>query len=165
MKCSIHRWNISRALDSGEPLAGPTKHHLGHCEACREFLQLSEEMGRRLADDAALLLSDERPGLNRRVKNALDETRKAAPISADSRPQLLRMRPILAAALLVTLAATGLFFLLMPRPDRTAQVSPPLKIESPKVYLQSAWQKAESKPASAASKTSRPRPGIQTFLE
>jgi hypothetical protein len=51
MLCFIHKWNISRAFDSGKPLARLTKGHLVRCETCREFSRLGEEMGRRLTED------------------------------------------------------------------------------------------------------------------
>ena len=67
MLCFIHKWNLSRAFDSGKPLARLTMRHLVRCETCREFSRLGEELGRRLTDDTALLTSGTRPGLEDRV--------------------------------------------------------------------------------------------------
>ena len=143
MKCSIHRWNISRALDSGEPLDSLTKHHLVHCEACREFLRVGEEMGRRLADDADSLLRDERPTLNDRVQRALDEPGRAA-TPPRSRPKLLRLRPVLAAAALLVVVGLSIIWVARSRPAGMPQLHPLLHLEAGRANLVSALQRAES---------------------
>ena len=144
MKCSIHRWNISRALDSGEPLDSLTKHHLVHCEACREFSRLAEEMGRRLADDASSLLGDEKPALNVRVKKALDEPGRPASTPAFFRPKLLRLRPVLAAAALLAVVGLSLILMVRSRPAGMPPLDPLLQLEAGRASLVSALQKAES---------------------
>jgi len=143
MKCSIHRWNISRALDSGEPLDSLTKHHLVHCEACREFLRVGEEMGRRLADDASFLLKDERPALNDRVQRALDEPGLAA-TPPRSRLKLLRLRPVLAAAALLVVFGLSIIWVARSRPDGMPQLDPLLQLKTGRANLVSALQRAES---------------------
>lgn len=143
MKCSIHRWNISRALDSGEPLGNLTKLHLVHCEACREFCRLSEEMRRRLADDAASLLRDERPALNDRVRRDLDELGRLASTPPFPRPKLLQLRPIFAAAVLVA-AGAGLIWMVSSRPAGMPRLDPLFSLETQRVHLVSALQRAES---------------------
>lgn len=145
MKCSLHRWNISKALDSREPLGRLTKLHLVHCEACREFLRLTEDMGRRLADDASLLLgNDARPALNNRVQQALDEPWKPASTPPLSRPKLLQLRPVLAAAALLAVVGVSLIWMVRPRPAGMPQLEPLLQIESGRANLVSALQRAES---------------------
>ena len=143
MKCSLHRWNISRALDSGEPLDSLTKLHLVHCEACREFLRVGEEMGRRLADDADSLLRDERPTLNDRVQRALDEPGRAA-TPPRSRPKLLRLRPVLAAAALLVVVGLSIIWVARSRPAGMPQLDPLLRLEAGRANLVSALQRAES---------------------
>lgn len=144
MKCSIHRWKISRALDCGNPLDSLTKHHVAHCEACREFLRLSEEMGRRLACDAAALLKNEKAGLNRRVEQTLDEPRRAASIPVFSRPKLLRLRPMLAAAAMLAVVGGSFIWLARSRPSGMPQLDPILQVETGRANLVNALQRAES---------------------
>ena len=144
MKCSFHKWNISRALDSGEPLGSLTKLHLVHCEACREFLRLTEDMGRRLADDASLLLGDARPALNDRVQQALDEPWRPASTPPLSRPKLLPLRPVLAAAALLAVVGVSLIWIARSRPAGMPRLDPLLQLETGRANLVSALQRAES---------------------
>jgi len=143
MKCSIHRWNISRALDSGEPLGRLTKLHLVHCEACREFSRLGEEMGRRLTDDAASLLGDTKPELSDRVRQAMDALGPASSPYV-SRPKRLRLRPVLAATAALAVVGVSLIWMVSSQSAKMPQLDPSLKLESPRAYLESALQRAES---------------------
>ena len=144
MRCSLHRWNISRALDSGGPLNRLTKLHLVHCEACREFLRIGEEMGRHLADDASLLLGDARPALNNRVQQALDEPWKPASTPPLSRPKLLQLRPVLAAAALLAVVGVSLIWMVRPRPAGMPELDPLLQLKTGRANLISVLQRAES---------------------
>lgn len=143
MKCSIHRWNISRALDSGQPVSSLTKLHLVHCEACREFLRLAEEMGRRLSDDAASILGDIKPGLEEKVRQAIGEP---GTVSAPclSRPRRLQLRPALAAAVALAVIGVSFFWIVRPRPAGIPRLDPLLQLETGPADLVSALQKAES---------------------
>ena len=143
MKCSIHRWNISRAFDSGEPLGSLTKLHLVHCEACREFSRLAEEIGRRLTEDAASLTREERPGLSEKVRRVIDE-KKQAPSPSLSRPKRFRMSPVLAAAVAFAVVGVSLIWLVRLRPARMPQLDPLFRLENPRASLVSALQRAES---------------------
>jgi predicted anti-sigma-YlaC factor YlaD len=143
MKCSIHRWNISRALDSGEPLGSLTKLHLVHCEACREFSRLAEEMGLRLTDDATSLLGDERPGLGERVRRALD-AQGEAPSPLLPRPKRFRLSPVLAAAVALAVVGASLIWMVRSRPARMPRLEPLFRLETQRAYLVSALQRAES---------------------
>ena len=144
MKCSLHRWNISRALDSGEPLDSLTKLHLVHCEACREFLRVGEELGRRLADDADSLLRDERPALNDRVQRALDEPGRLASTPPLSRPKLWQLGPVLAAAALLVVVGLSIIWVARSRPAGMPLLHPLLQLEAGRANLVSALQRAES---------------------
>jgi len=143
MLCSIHKWNISRALDSGKPLAGLTKRHLARCESCREFSRLGEEMRRRLADEAASLLSDARPGLDERVRRVVREPALAS-IPYASQPRRLWMRPVLAAAFTLAVIGVGLIWMVRSRPSGMPPLDPLLKLDAPRAYIESALQRAES---------------------
>jgi len=143
MLCFIHKWNISRAFDSGKPLARLTMRHLVRCETCREFSRLGEELGRRLTDDAALLTSGTRPGLEDRVRRAID-TPGLASTTYVSQPKRLRLRPVLAAAVAVAVVGVSLIWMVRSRPARMPQLDPLFRLETQRAYLVSALQRAES---------------------
>lgn len=143
MLCFIHRWNISRAFDSGKPLARQTKRHLAGCETCREFSRFGEEMGRRLTDDAASLLRDARPGLGEKVRRAIGEPGLASAPSL-LRPKRFRLSPALAAAFTLAVVGVSLIWMVRSRPTGMPRLDPLFKLESPRAYLQSALQRAES---------------------
>jgi len=143
MLCFIHKWKISRAFDSGKPLARRTKRHLAGCETCREFSRLGEEMGRRLTDDAASLLRDARPGLGEKVRRAIGEPGLASGPSVLP-PKRFRLSPVLAAAVALAVVGVSLIWMLRARPARMPQLDPLFKLDGPRAFLESALQKAES---------------------
>jgi hypothetical protein len=143
MLCFIHKWNISRAIDSGKPLASLTKQHLVRCETCREFYRLGDEMARRLTDDAASLLTDARPELGERVRRAVDEPGLASTIYV-SHPKRFRLSPVLAAAVALAVVGVSLIWMVRSRPARMPQLDPLFRLEAQRAYLVSALQKAES---------------------
>ena len=143
MLCFIHRWNISRAFDSGKPLARRTKRHLAGCETCREFSRLGEEVGRRLTDDAASLLRDVRPGLGEKVRRAIGEPGLAS-ASSFLRPKRFRLSPVPAAAVAVAVVGVSLIWMVRSRPARMPQLDPLFRLETQRAYLVSALQRAES---------------------
>ena len=141
--CFIHRWNISRAFDSGKPLARLTKRHLLGCENCREFSRLGEVMARRLIEDAASLTRDVRPELDDRARRAIDDPGLASTPYV-SRPKRLRLRPVLAAAVFLAVVGVSLIWLVRSRPAWMPQLDPLFRFETPKAYFESALQRAES---------------------
>lgn len=143
MLCFIHKWKISRAFDSGKPLARRTERHLAGCETCREFSRLGEEMGRRLTDDAASLLRDARPGLGEKVRRAIGEPGLASGPSLLP-PKRFRLSPVLAAAVALAVVGVSLIWMLRARPARMPQLDPLFKLDGPRAFLESALQKAES---------------------
>jgi hypothetical protein len=143
MWCSIHKWKISQALDSGKPLAGLTKRHLRGCVSCREFAESCEKMGRQLSEDVAVLIGGADASLGDRVRSALGE-RIRAEVPAPSRPNIARWRPILAAAVSLVVVGVSVIWLVTTRPRQMPRLDPLFGFESPQVYLQNALQKAES---------------------
>jgi hypothetical protein len=143
MLCFIHKWNISRAIDSGKPLARLTKGHLVRCETCREFSRLGEEMGRRLTEDAASLAGGARPELDDRMRQAFDEPGLASTTYV-SQPKRLRLNPVLAAAVALGIVGVSLIWMVRSRPARMPQLDPLFRLEAPRAYLESALQRAES---------------------
>ncbi|MGB7294871.1 MAG: hypothetical protein WBC70_04715, partial [Candidatus Aminicenantales bacterium] len=81
MWCFIHRWEISRAIDSGKPPAALTRRHLEKCASCRDFSRLSEEIGKRLAADASALIGSADASPAGRVRPALPATASTASVS------------------------------------------------------------------------------------
>jgi hypothetical protein len=141
MLCFIHKWKISRAFDSGKPLARLTKRHLAGCETCREFSRLGEDMGRRLTEDAAFLTRDARPGLGEKVRQALGEPGQTPSLS---HPKALRLRPVLAAAVALAVVGVSLIWIARPRSARMPQLDPLFRLETQRANLLSALQRAES---------------------
>jgi hypothetical protein len=143
MLCFIHRWNISRAFDTGRPLTRLTERHLGRCQDCREYHRVGDWLARRLTDDAASLLKGARPGLGERVRRLISAEGQALRPSP-SRPKRLLPRPVLAAAALLAVAGLSLIWLSRPRPAAMPELGPLFSLGAPGTYLQSAFQRAES---------------------
>jgi hypothetical protein len=143
MLCFIHRWNISRAFDSGEPLSPLTGRHLGRCQNCREYFRLGDWMARRLTDDAALLLEGTRPGLGEKVRRLVG-TEGQASLPNPARPKRLWPRPVLAAAVVVAIVGVSFIWLARSRPAAMPRLDPLFTLGAPSFYLQSALQRAES---------------------
>ncbi len=144
MWCSIHKWKISRAVDSGRPLAGRTQRHLRSCVSCHEFAEGCEEMGRRLREDAAALIGGAAgASQGERVRSALGERIRAeAPVPA--RPNIARWRPMLAAAVSLIVVGISVVWLVTSRPRQMPRLDPLFSFGSPTVYLENAAQRAES---------------------
>jgi hypothetical protein len=143
MWCLIYKWKISRAMDSGKPLAGLTRRHLRGCVSCREFAESCEKMGRRLSEDAAALIGGADASLGDRVRSALAEQIRAE-VPAPPRPDFARWRPILAAAVSLVVVGVSVVWLVTSRPRQMPRLDPLFSFESAQVYLQNALQKAES---------------------
>lgn len=143
MLCFIHRWNISRAFDTGKPLTPLTERHLGRCQNCREYHRLGDWMARRLTEDAASLLKDARPGLGERVRPLVSADGQAS-LPSPSRPKRLLARPLWAAAGLLAVVGLSLIWLVRSRPAAMPELDPLFSLGAPGTYLQSALQRAES---------------------
>lgn len=139
MFCSVYKWKISRALDSGKPLSGRVRRHLDLCSSCREFKRLSEEAGRRLSEDAVALLERAEASLGQRIIASLD-IRTELPPSQKSR----LFRPALATASALAMLSIGLIWLATSRSHKTSALDSLFAFDEPRVYLETALQKAES---------------------
>jgi hypothetical protein len=154
MLCSIYKWQISRALDSGKALAGLVKHHLRRCASCREFYGAGEEMERRLKQDAAALLSSADPSLTEKVLSSLGaggrvESRARSVVPSPQpklKPKWWGMRPVLAAAASLTIVSISLVWVLTSRQAGMPGLGldTALGLDAPGVYLEKALLKAES---------------------
>jgi hypothetical protein len=154
MLCSIYKWQISRALDSGKPLTALVRRHLRRCASCREFYGVGEEMGVRMRQDAAALLGSADPSLTEKVLSSLgvdgrveSGVQSAAPsLQPELKSKWWGMRPVLTAAASLTIIAISLVWVLSSRragmPGLGLDAA--LGLDAPGVYLEKALQKAES---------------------
>ncbi len=126
MFCSVYKWLISQAADSGKPIAGHVKRHANRCDTCREFTQLCEELKPKFAQDKQTILKNNDEALNKKIITALDREsismldrqvvtrRLKAP-----RPALL---PALAAVFLVLAVSISIIFLTGPRSEKATSM-------------------------------------------
>ncbi len=114
MFCFIHKWFVSRSLDTGESLPGFVVRHLAGCAECRNFERLSGSLANRLSQDAQALIRQHDDFLNERINSALAAgagKRVTQPFKASPRRNpLLAPVPLLAAALLVIAVITGIIW-------------------------------------------------------
>jgi hypothetical protein len=143
MLCSIYKWQISRALDSGKPPSGLVKRHLRRCPSCSEFFRLGEEMGNRLAQDAAALLRGADASLGKKVFSLLDVDERVH-LPAPAPRKSWGLRPVLAAAASLTLVSISLVWVLTSRHAKMPALDPAFGLEPPGVYLEKALEKAGS---------------------
>jgi hypothetical protein len=119
MFCTVYKWLISQAADSGKPVAGFVKNHTQRCDSCREFAQLCETLKAKFAQDKHAILKNSDGALSKKIISALP--RERAPISGRqriSRKSLARKRvlvPSLAAAFLVVAISVSIMFIAVHR--------------------------------------------------
>ncbi len=146
MWCFIHKWNVSRTIDSGGPPAGLTRRHLEKCASCREFSRVSRDLEKRLAADAAALLESADTTLARRMMPSATAGRPVESLSpAPSRPRFIRLRPVWAAAAsLAIVVGISLLWTVTQRSAKMPPLEPLFKFDAPRAYLENALLKAES---------------------
>lgn len=120
MFCSIHKWKISQAMDSGKTISGKVHRHIQRCDSCREYAELCTSLKPRSIQDKRSILENFDKALNEKIMSSIPETpewesapdRKAfGKIFPFRRPTLI---PSLAAALTVLAVAVGILFLALP---------------------------------------------------
>lgn len=146
MWCSIHKWNISRALDFGKALSGFTKRHLERCASCREFSRTNQDLEKRLGADAAALIGSLDPSLAERMKSRIPAGSALEPgFRAPARPRTAHLRPVWAAAAsLAVVVGVSLIWIVSSPPAKMPSLDPLLRLDVPRAYLETAIQKAES---------------------
>jgi len=131
MFCSLHRWKISRSLDSGRPLPKRTAAHLRRCAACREFHEQCAGLAERLATDAPAAAGEVSPELHAEI---LRRCLGVAPVPARRRHRLdatrgsarrLRVGAAFAAAAVLLLGLVAAWLALRP----TTTQAPPVLAE------------------------------------
>ncbi len=75
MFCTVYKWLISQAADSGKPLSGFVKNHTQRCDSCREFAQLCESLKTKFAEDKLAILKNYDEVLSKKIISALPKER------------------------------------------------------------------------------------------
>lgn len=122
MRCTISRWMISRAEDTGKKLPGPVERHLRRCGACGEFARTATTLSSRLRTGRSAWLA-EVPDFAVEIgpKPAPRPEGEAGTHAARRSWLALRPLPVAAAALVFAAGALVLFQLVLKEPAPTAE--------------------------------------------
>ena len=143
MFCSIYKWKISQAMDSGKPTSGKVQKHMTKCDSCREYAELCTSLKPKFTKDKQSILQDFDNSLNKRIMASIPERPERTPEPGHKtrplwpsvrRPALI---PSLAAALAVLVISIGILFIL-PRSKQTpsmGQISTLISAASPEDLL------------------------------
>jgi hypothetical protein len=143
MFCSIHKWKISRAMDSGKSISGNVQKHLSKCDSCREFAELCTSLKPTFTKDKQAILRDFDDSLNKRIMASIPDKSEHTPepghrVRASKRsvrrPVLI---PSIAAALAVLVISISILFIL-PRSRQApslGQISALISAASPEEVL------------------------------
>jgi hypothetical protein len=113
MFCSIYKWFISQAKDSGKPIAASVNRHIQRCASCHEFVNLHESLIATNFKDLSCLPDEKESALVTKIISALD--RNGEPGKAPTRRPVLI--PVFVSSLVLMAVAIGLYFLTLPRPS------------------------------------------------
>lgn len=113
MFCSIYKWYISRALDSGKPLSGAAGRHIRRCASCREFAQFSESLENKCVKDVPGFLDGYNEELNEKIISVL-ATQPEPKSPPRRKPALI---PVLASASALLVISIGIVWLVLPSSD------------------------------------------------
>ena len=105
MFCSVYKWLISQALDSGKNVSKPVSRHLRHCSSCREFAAFCGELKEKATQEKIDFLDKADEALNKKIISSL--AKDTATSEAISRKPFLR--PVLAAASMALIIFSGIF--------------------------------------------------------
>jgi hypothetical protein len=155
MFCTVYKWLISQAADSGKPISGIVKNHIQKCDSCREFAQLCESLTPKFAQDKHAILENTNGALNQRIISTLSKERTSLSGRKETPRKFSVKKPAfaatLAAASLVLAISLSIVFLVLPhskkqlsfvRPSELVSATSPelllVKAESPlaKEYLE-----------------------------
>lgn len=148
MFCTVYKWLISQAADSGKPVSGFVKNHTHRCDSCREFVQLCESLKPKFAQDKHALFENADRALDKKIISSLAEERTSLSDHQGTgrkyHPRRPALVPSLAAASLVIAISLSIIFIVIPqsrkrpsfiRPSElVSAASPPVllvKVESP----------------------------------
>ena len=144
MFCSIYKWKISQAMDSGKPTSSNVQRHISKCETCREYAELCTSLKPKFAQDKHAILEEFDEGLNKKIMAAIPEAAERMPepertASSPKRPfRRLALIPSLAAAISVLAISISIFFFVLPRGEQSpslGQISNLVSAASPENVL------------------------------
>lgn len=122
MFCTIYKWLISQAVNSGKPLSGRLLRHTQRCSSCHEFAQFCGSLRARFAQDKQAILDNHDKAFDQKIISAVHQEltsipgRRAEPSKERThRPALV---PIFAAAFLILAVSISIIFLTVPRSEK-----------------------------------------------
>ena len=122
MLCTLSRWLISRAEDSGKALPGFAGRHVRQCRACAEFARTTATLSSRLRSERSAWLA-EVPDFA--VDRGPDPAPRPAAKAGAREPRrswlALRPLPVAAAALVIVAGGLILFQVVLKEPAPTAE--------------------------------------------
>lgn len=127
MFCSLYKWFISQASDSGKPISGLVKRHVRHCTSCREYARFCYSLKGRFAQNKAELLMGFDREIDKKILSALDKKPVSPPVPA-RKPIFI---PAAAAALVIAVIAISIILLRAPQSDRMAPLNQLASFEVP----------------------------------
>ena len=121
MFCSIYKWKISQAMDSGKPTSGTVQRHMNKCDSCREYAELCTSLKPKFTQDKQAILEDFDESLNKKIMMAIPAR---AELGTEPRRRNLALIPSLAAAITVLVISVSIIFLSLPRSKQTPPLGP-----------------------------------------
>jgi len=140
MFCSLYKWQISQALDSGKPIARLVKHHIRRCASCREFARFCESLRERLDHDKLDLIKSFNKRVDEKIISSLDK--KPEPRTVPPRKAILV--PVAATALLIIAIALGIILLKVPQSNEMRPLTRLPAFDIPEASLESVLVRIES---------------------
>jgi len=134
MFCTVYKWLISQAADSGKPVSGFVKNHTRRCDSCREFAQLCESLKPKLAKDKQVILENTHEALNKKIILALSKERASLSGRKGTARTYLARKPALvaslAAAFVVLAISLSILFIVIPLARDTSSFGRPSELVS-----------------------------------
>ena len=135
MFCSIYKWKISQAMDSGKPTSGTVQRHMNKCDSCREYAELCTSLKPKFTQDKQTILEEFDASLNKKIMSAIPEKQGLGSVWGRKAPALI---PSLAAAFAVLVISISIIFLALPRSKHVpslGQISTLVSAASPEDIL------------------------------
>jgi len=111
MLCTLSRWMISRAEDTGKKLPRIVERHIGRCRACGEYARAAGSLSSGLRRERSAWLAEvpEFPlGLGLEKEYPRSGSRAVETVRSRARGPWLALRPLPVAATVIVLVAAGL---------------------------------------------------------
>jgi len=144
MFCSIYKWKISQAMDSGKTISGKVHRHMQRCGSCRKYAEFCTSLKPRLIQDKRPILEGFDETLNKKIMSSIPEIlgRESEVARKASRQKFPFHRPAvipsLAAAVVVLAVSISIIFFALPRSKQKPaldQISTLLSAASPEDVL------------------------------